>query len=552
MPEQVRRPQNRGAGRALRAVVPLMVMAASLRVAAGFAPPLPVAPRLSALSQHTAGAVAGGFIDNALRGERRLRQGRPTLVGLRMDAEDSPKGQELVLVRGGSETASVGANRRMWVFTKRHLTAMAACCIMLFASLFLPNVADTASMRFGWPTPSVPVASAAVSSEEARTVAEAWKVLGKAYVDQTFNGVDWQATRQKFVSKGNYKNMDEAYQGIRDMCKLLGDKYTRFLTPAQYSSITQLYQASGVEFGGIGVEMTMDTSNTIIVASTYPGSPAERAGLKKGDAIKAVSGVQVGGKIGGTADEAASLLRGTVGTEVAVTVTGFGGMNRDVTVAREVINMRPVTASVVDVAGETAEENMRVGILRIPVFSKDTSAQVLELIDSVRIEKGAQAILLDLRGNVGGSFPTAVDLAKELLPQDQTIVYAVDRNGERSEYRTEGQGSEQAIPIAVLVDKSTASAAEVLTAALQENGRAKVIGEQTFGKGLVQTIAPLQGGAALVITVSTYETPHNHNINKVGIAPDVENDRCVKAQSDKDLAAALSPTFFQQSSVNVL
>mmetsp|Transcript_36290 Transcript_36290/g.86228 ORF Transcript_36290/g.86228 Transcript_36290/m.86228 type:complete len:250 (-) Transcript_36290:105-854(-) len=112
MPEQVRRPQNRGAGRALRAVVPLMVMAASLRVAAGFAPPLPVAPRLSALSQHTAGAVAGGFIDNALRGERRLRQGRPTLVGLRMDAEDSPKGQELVLVRGGSETASVGANRR--------------------------------------------------------------------------------------------------------------------------------------------------------------------------------------------------------------------------------------------------------------------------------------------------------------------------------------------------------------------------------------------------------------------------------------------------------
>eukprot|EP00290_Baffinella_frigidus_P031201 CAMPEP_0180232652 /NCGR_PEP_ID=MMETSP0987-20121128/27596_1 /TAXON_ID=697907 /ORGANISM="non described non described, Strain CCMP2293" /LENGTH=543 /DNA_ID=CAMNT_0022198297 /DNA_START=142 /DNA_END=1775 /DNA_ORIENTATION=- len=543
MPEQVRRPQNRGAGRALRAVVPLMVMAASLRVAAGFAPPLPVAPRLSALSQHTAGAVAGGFKTMRCEGKGGCGKDDRPLSGCGWMLKTAQRGKNWFW--------SGGAPRRRRV----HEAAPDCYGGMLHHAVRVALPPERRGHRLDALRVADPlgaVASAAVSSEEARTVAEAWKVLGKAYVDQTFNGVDWQATRQKFVSKGNYKNMDEAYQGIRDMCKLLGDKYTRFLTPAQYSSITQLYQASGVEFGGIGVEMTMDTSNTIIVASTYPGSPAERAGLKKGDAIKAVSGVQVGGKIGGTADEAASLLRGTVGTEVAVTVTGFGGMNRDVTVAREVINMRPVTASVVDVAGETAEENMRVGILRIPVFSKDTSAQVLELIDSVRIEKGAQAILLDLRGNVGGSFPTAVDLAKELLPQDQTIVYAVDRNGERSEYRTEGQGSEQAIPIAVLVDKSTASAAEVLTAALQENGRAKVIGEQTFGKGLVQTIAPLQGGAALVITVSTYETPHNHNINKVGIAPDVENDRCVKAQSDKDLAAALSPTFFQQSSVNVL
>jgi len=170
-------------------------------------------------------------------------------------------------------------------------------------------------------------------------------------------------------------------------------------------------------------------------------------------------------------------------------------------------------------------------------------------MEQVQAGQGAQGVVLDLRGNVGGSFPAAVLLAKELLAQDQTIVYAVDRTGEKSEYRTEAQGAQPVVPLAVLVDKATASAAEVLTAALQENGRAKVVGSTTFGKGLVQTIAPLSDGSALVITVSKYETPLGNNINKVGITPDVPCVRCVAAVTDEDLAASLPADLFKKQAL---
>merc|ERR1712216_27769 len=170
-------------------------------------------------------------------------------------------------------------------------------------------------------------------------------------------------------------------------------------------------------------------------------------------------------------------------------------------------------------AQERGEPRM-VGVIKLPVFAKNTPTQVKGAVVGL-IKEGAQALIIDLRGNVGGYFPAGVDLAKELLPSESMIVSVNDRNGAGTEYRTDAIGSVLEIPVVLLVDHNTASAAEVFAAALQENGRAQVVGEQTYGKGLVQTIARLQDGSALVVTVATYKTPLGNDINKVGIQPDV-------------------------------
>ena len=256
------------------------------------------------------------------------RRGRLITSGIRMgvDSRDAESSGTAEMVLAGERNAqSQRYPLSVWELAKRRINAVAACLVVLVLSLFLPSTMDLSVGHLGFGGGHVQTASAVVSSEEARIVAEAWKLLDKAYVDASYNGMDWQATRQKFV-KGKYKDMPAAYQGIRDMCQLLGDKYTRFLTPAQYKTITQLYQvrlpsppkpaplpravsrgaasrpqpapwrggpcspfmfiidtwdkrqASGDEFAGIGVEMTMDASNAIVrSSSTRARAPSARA-----------------------------------------------------------------------------------------------------------------------------------------------------------------------------------------------------------------------------------------------------------------------------------
>lgn len=365
---------------------------------------------------------------------------------------------------------------------------------------------------------------AAVATEESKVVGEAWKVLSKAYVDKTFNGQDWSAVRKQYV-KSTYKSTEEAYAAIRSMAATLGDKYTRFLTPSQYNTLASMY-TSDQPTAGVGVEIILDpATNSLTVLGTIPGSPAEKSGIKKGDVIVGVDNVKMGdyGQTP-TPDDAAALLRGVPGTEVTVKIKGRFAGEKPITLTREVLKGRGASGRVVDIGPS------KVGLIKVLSFNQGTCHEVVQLGQEL-LETGVSGLILDLRGNVGGFFPAAVELGRELLEQDMTIVTVVDNAKETSSYRTEVTGTLSVAPLVVMVDKNTASAAEVLAAALKENGRAKIVGETTFGKGLIQTIARLADGSALVVTVAEYRTPLNNDINKKGIEPDIAVT-CAKDSED--------------------
>eukprot|EP00286_Rhodomonas_abbreviata_P025405 CAMPEP_0181297370 /NCGR_PEP_ID=MMETSP1101-20121128/5203_1 /TAXON_ID=46948 /ORGANISM="Rhodomonas abbreviata, Strain Caron Lab Isolate" /LENGTH=623 /DNA_ID=CAMNT_0023402301 /DNA_START=145 /DNA_END=2016 /DNA_ORIENTATION=- len=459
---------------------------------------------------------------------REVTWGGVTWESVTRGSESTSKGGGLLWLRRSASTSSIAARAAAAAESAvlvsplsplRRTLSSAVCgvCVGLFLVLSTVGTEGEGAVRMVRP----PAVYAAVATEESRVVGEAWKVLDKAFVDKSFNGLDWQAVRKQYV-KPTYKSTEDAYAAIREMTAKLGDKYTRFLSPAQYLTLASMY-TSDQPTAGIGVEVILEPStNAITILSTISGSPAEKAGLKKGDVITKVGSVVVGQKGGGasTPDDCAALLRGTPGTDVTISVKG-ALRDRQLTLTREVLASRRVSSKLADLQGT------QVGVIKIPSFSQDTSAQVVAAGGTL-LEKGVAGIVLDLRGNVGGYFPAAVELGRELLPQDMTIVSVRDNAGDTSSYRTEVTGQLSIVPLAVLVDKNTASAAEVLVAALKENARATVVGEPTFGKGLIQTIAKLQDGSALVVTVARYQTPLNNDINKVGITPDV------KAECGKD------------------
>ncbi|EKX52166.1 hypothetical protein GUITHDRAFT_65305, partial [Guillardia theta CCMP2712] len=334
----------------------------------------------------------------------------------------------------------------------------------------------------------------ATLQEESRIVAEAWKILDKAFVDKTFNGNDWTEVRKKYV-RTNYKNTAEAYAAIREMTGLLGDRFTRFLTPAQYETLSNMYTSETPQ-AGVGVEMALDPeSNQIKIVSVVPSSPAEKVGVKKGD-LSSRSMTCLSG--GSTPDDAASLLRGEDGSTVNIKLESKG-KTRELVLTREILKATSVSSKLVP--SPESNRSRRAESLSCP---SRASSQVLSEAKALRTQ-GAKALLLDLRGNLGGYFPAGVDLAKVKIDVP-VLALTSTQNGALAE-----------VSLAVLVDHNTASAAEVLTAALQDNKRAGVIGEQTYGKGLVQTIARLQDGSALVITVAKYRTPLGQDINKVSL-----------------------------------
>jgi C-terminal processing protease CtpA/Prc len=225
-------------------------------------------------------------------------------------------------------------------------------------------------------------AYAAVATEESRVVGEAWKVLDKAYVDKSFGGNDWTSVRRKYV-RPNYKNTQEAYTAIREMTALLGDKFTRFLTPAQYATLSSMY-TQDAPAAGIGVELNLDPGGTgkVLIVGVAQGSPAAEGGLRRGDVLLRVDDVAVGPGTGATTpDEVAALLRGEDQTQMTVTVSGRD-RDRTVTLTRAELTARAVKSRLVTVpvkgAEEEDEEGRVVGVLTVPSFSKNAAGVFVE------------------------------------------------------------------------------------------------------------------------------------------------------------------------------
>ncbi|CAM9211771.1 unnamed protein product, partial [Heterosigma akashiwo] len=360
--------------------------------------------------------------------------------------------------------------------------------------------------------------SAAELTDEQKLIASTWRLVDKLYVDRTFNGLDWFKVRQDAVKK-KYKSVDEAYEAIDKILGQLGDPYTRFLVPSKYRTLVN--SATG-EVAGIGVELTIDPDTKFVsLADVQPNSPAERAGLKPGDLLVDVC----------RTTRRAARLRGPPGTSVGLTARRPGGGDLELIVGREKVKIVGVRSSL-----ETAPSGKKLGVIKVKSFSSNTAEDVRRALTDLRAQ-GAAEFVLDLRGNAGGLLPGGVDTARLFLREGQGVVYVISKSGVVDAQAAAADGPEASrrrrrrrhflfvdTPLLVAVDGRTASAAEVVAAALRENGRAKLVGKKTFGKGVIQTIEGLQGDAGVAVTIAKYETPKRNNINKVGIPVDVEFD----------------------------
>ena len=266
------------------------------------------------------------------------------------------------------------------------------------------------------------------------------------------------------------------------------------------------------EFGGVGIQVET-RQNRIVVIAPLAGTPGERAGIQRGDAIVSIDGKSV--EAGGNSDGVVSRLRGKPGT--SVTIGLFRPTTQttlDLTLVREVIKIESVRAVRVLEDG--------IGHVQLTEFSEHTAQQFRESIDTL-LKQGIHSLIIDLRNNPGGLLEAAVEVAEPFFKKNELIVYTQGRKlADREEFRAETDGPPVDLPLAVLVNAGSASAAEIVAGALKDVGRALVVGERTFGKGSVQSVFKLQNGEGLRLTTARYFTPSGLSIHERGISPHVE------------------------------
>ena len=306
--------------------------------------------------------------------------------------------------------------------------------------------------------------------------------------------------------KQQFPNEEAAYQAITKMIATLDEPFTRLLRPEQYRSLK--VNTAG-ELSGVGLQIGVKAgSKSIEVIAPIAGSPAAIAGILPRDIIVEIDATPTSEL---TLDTAAVRMRGATGTNVSLIVQTSNQSPREVILIRQKIELNPVTAEL------HTENGRKIGYLRLAQFSAKAAQELGENITKLK-QQGATSYILDLRNNPGGLVQAGVEIARQWL-NEGTIVYTVDRRGSIDEIDATGTALTEA-PLAVLVNEGTASASEILAGALQDNGRATLIGTKTFGKGLIQSLFDLPNGSGLAVTVAKYETPNHHDIHKLGITPD--------------------------------
>lgn len=360
---------------------------------------------------------------------------------------------------------------------------------------------------FGHAAPSIAL------TEEQRLVAEVWRLVDRAYVDDTFNHQNWWLVRQKAL-KQPLNTKEQAYDAIQQMLASLDDPFTRLLKPEQYRSLQT--NTSG-ELTGVGLQIALDTdTGELKVIAPIVGSPAEQAGIHPADTILKIDGMSTSGL---SLDEAAERMRGPIGSRVVLTIRRDGQELADLSVQRDRIELNPVYADLrLQAVPNSANKQQKIGYIRLSQFNANAAAEVAHAIQRLE-QQGAEAYVLDLRSNPGGLLQSGIEVARYWLDTG-TIVYTVNRQGIEGSFEAAGQALTHD-PLVVLVNQGTASASEILAGALKDSGRAIIVGERTFGKGLIQSLFDLSDGSGLAVTVAKYETPNHIDINKQGIQPDV-------------------------------
>lgn len=337
----------------------------------------------------------------------------------------------------------------------------------------------------------------------------------------------WRAVEQKHLEKPDRTKM--LYGAISGMVKSLGDPYTVFFDPVETQKFSS--DLSGV-FEGIGAEIGIKKGALTIIAP-LPDSPAERAGIRAGDKILKIDNTLTGDL---TIDEAVNLIRGPKGTAVTLTIIrGVEEKSREIKVIRETIVVKSVEWKI-EAAGEE-----KIAVIKISRFAEDT-ASAINLAANEILKSDVKGIILDLRNDPGGYLESAVDVASIFIPTNRIVTIENFQDGKKNNYLTRGGDKLSNLPVVVLINEGSASAAEILAGALRDNRQTKLVGEKTFGKGSVQELENLKNDSSIKITVAEWLTPSGKNINKEGLKPDIEvvlTDEDFEAKKDPQLDEAL-------------
>ncbi len=354
---------------------------------------------------------------------------------------------------------------------------------------------------------------------------QVWRLVNTKFVDQTNNLQDWSKWRHKYDNK--IMTNEDAYVAINTMIASLNDPYTKFLDPKEFAEETSSIKGS---LKGIGIQIGVKDGKLTVIAP-IEDTPAEKAGLKADDEILEIDGRSTKGI---TVDKAADQIRGREGTTVTLLIKRGSNEPKLYTITRATIEIKSISQKIPDNIVMPSD----IGYIRLSSFiSRNAASEFRSILEQGYNKKG---FIIDLRSNPGGLLSNAIYISDMFL-DGGVIVSTVDRDGYK-EFQKATKGTVTNKPVVILINKGSASASEIFSGAMKDNGRAILVGEQSFGKGLVQEINKLPYEAGINITIQKYLTPNGTDINKKGITPDVivkltEED--VKNKDDVQLKKAI-------------
>ena len=362
-----------------------------------------------------------------------------------------------------------------------------------FSGLFLNNFAE----------------ATVLNNSYKEVIDHVWQIVYRDFLDSNgkFQKSNWINLRKEVLSK-TYSDSNEAYDAIRDMLSNLDDSYTRFLEPKEFNQMR--IDTSG-ELTGVGIQIVKDKeSDDLIIISPIEGTPAFDAGIKARDKILSIDDISTEGM---NIEDAVKLIRGQRGTKVKLEILR-GSKSFFKILSREKIEIKSVSSKV-----NQTKNGLLIGYVRIKQFNANASKETRDAIKDLETKKVA-GYVLDLRSNPGGLLESSIDISRHFINKG-VIVSTVSKDGLKETKRGNGQALTKK-PLVVLVNEGSASASEIVSGAIKDNKRGKLVGKKTFGKGLVQSMRTLVDGSGLTVTVAKYLTPNGTDINKSGIIPDIE------------------------------
>jgi len=346
-------------------------------------------------------------------------------------------------------------------------------------------------------------------------------VFGNSSQDATAQAID--LIHDDYFHTVDDKDLENASIGsiVDHIKKRYGDRFSHYFTPTEYDRFKQ-----GSSLSGVGIAVN-EVARGLRVATVYKGTPARDAGIQPGEVITAVNGSPIAGK---DVDTVTSQIRGPAGTKVTLTLASPDGTSRNVTLTRREVNIPQVVGHIATVNG------VKLGYVRLAGFFPGAHGELRKEVENL-YSQGAQGLVLDLRGNGGGLLTEAVLVSSIFVPNGE-IVSTHGRTQSTKTFEASGNALPRH-PMVVLINGDTASASEIVTAALEQSGLAKVVGTTSFGKGTFQEVMPLNNGGALDLTVGEYLTRNGTSINGIGITPQVKAKDNPSTKADEGRQRAL-------------